>query len=149
MPQSSDNPNLVAPVLSFARARRQFWMITSAFFASERRHKARGLLFMLLGLLILYVPALWRFYMQGKVLPVYKQLRKVEVGLPEMDLQEIQAEIERLNTMEMHVTQRVRVSAAYLPEVFHLRDHIRSVIVDLLRRQKELEEQKEGGAPPT
>lgn len=53
MPSSSDNPNLVAPVLSFARARRQFWMITRAFFASERRHKARGLLFMLLGLLIL------------------------------------------------------------------------------------------------
>lgn len=29
---------------------------------------------------------------------------------------------------------------AYMPEVFHLRSHIRSVIVDLLRRKSELEQ---------
>lgn len=48
MPHSSDNPNLKAPVLSFARARTQLWMLTKAFFASERRHKARGFLTLLI-----------------------------------------------------------------------------------------------------
>ena len=38
-----------------------------------------------MDLLILYFPLLWRFYMQGKVLPVYKQLRHVEIDLPTMD----------------------------------------------------------------
>jgi TRAP-type uncharacterized transport system substrate-binding protein len=101
-------------------------------------------LLVLLGLLILYFPALWRFYMQGKVLPVYKQLRRVEVKLPAMDLAATEAEIERLVLLEKHVTQRVRVSAAYLPEVFHLRSHIRSVIVDLMRHRQELQ----GGIGP-
>lgn len=100
-------------------------------------------LLLLVGLLVLYFPALWRFYMQGKVLPVYKDLRAVEVALPEMQAAEVEATVERLNSLEQHVTQRVRVSAAYLPEVFHLRSHIRSVIVDLLRRKQELEKQQE------
>lgn len=96
-------------------------------------------LVLLLGLLILYFPALWRFYMQGKVLPVYKQLRRVEIGLPAMGVEEVDAEIRRLSQLEAHVTQRVRVSAAYMPEIFHLRSHIRSVIVDLLRHKQRLE----------
>lgn len=100
-------------------------------------------LLLLVGLLVLYFPALWRFYMQGKVLPVYKDLRAVEVALPEMQAEEVDAAIERLNSLEQHVTQRVRVSAAYLPEIFHLRSHIRSVIVDLLRRKQELEKQQQ------
>ncbi len=32
----------------------------------------------------------------------------------------------------------MRVSAAYMPEIFHLRSHIRSVIVDLLRHKEKL-----------
>jgi hypothetical protein len=96
-------------------------------------------LVVLAGLLVLYFPVLWRFYMQGKVLPVYQELRKVEVELPDMDAAQIDAAIERLTSLEIHITQRVRVSAAYLPQIFHLRSHIRSVIVDLLRRKKELE----------
>lgn len=98
-------------------------------------------LIVLLGLLVLYFPALWRFYMQGKLLPVYKELRGVEVELPEMTAAQIDSAIDQLNALEMHITQRVRVSAAYLPEIFHLRTHIRSVIVDLLRQKKELEKQ--------
>jgi hypothetical protein len=43
------------------------------------------------------------------------------------------------------VTQRVRVSAAYMPEVFHLRSHIRSVIVDLLRHKAKLEGESPDG----
>jgi TRAP-type uncharacterized transport system substrate-binding protein len=95
-------------------------------------------LLLLFGLLILYFPMLWRFYMQGKVLPVYKILRKVEIELPTLSMAEADAEIERLSKLETHVTQRVRVSAAYMPEVFHLRGHIRSVIIDLLRHKEKL-----------
>jgi hypothetical protein len=98
-------------------------------------------LILLLGLLILYFPVLWRFYMQGKVLPVYKTLRKVEIALPSMSMEEADQEIERLSKLETHVTQRVRVSAAYMPEVFHLRSHIRSVIIDLLRHKEKLKGQ--------
>jgi TRAP-type uncharacterized transport system substrate-binding protein len=100
-------------------------------------------LILLLGLLILYFPVLWRFYMQGKVLPVYKTLRAVEIDLPSMSMQEADEEIERLSKLETHVTQRVRVSAAYMPEVFHLRSHIRSVIIDLLRHKEKLKSQDE------
>jgi hypothetical protein len=83
---------------------------------------------------------LWRFYMQGKVLPVYKQLRQVEVELPAMDAAAADAAIQNLGALEAHVTQRVRVSAAYMPEIFHLRGHIRSVIVDLLRHKDKLQQ---------
>jgi uncharacterized protein len=96
-------------------------------------------LVLLFGLLILYFPMLWRFYMQGKVLPVYKQLRQVEVDLPTMDAAAADAAIQSLVALEAHVTQRVRVSAAYMPEIFHLRGHIRSVIVDLLRHKDKLQ----------
>jgi TRAP-type uncharacterized transport system substrate-binding protein len=97
-------------------------------------------LVLLFGLLILYFPLLWRFYMQGKVLPVYKTLRQVEIALPAMDIADTEAEIMRLSKLETHVTQSVRVSAAYMPEVFHLRSHIRSVIVDLLRHREKLKD---------
>lgn len=97
-------------------------------------------LVLLFGLLILYFPMLWRFYMQGKVLPVYKQLRQVEVELPTMDADTADAAIQSLVALEAHVTQRVRVSAAYMPEIFHLRGHIRSVIVDLLRHKDKLQQ---------
>ncbi len=96
-------------------------------------------LVLLFGLLILYFPMLWRFYMQGKVLPVYKQLRQVEIDLPTMDAAAADAAIQSLVALEAHVTQRVRVSAAYMPEIFHLRGHIRSVIVDLLRHKDKLQ----------
>jgi hypothetical protein len=100
---------------------------------------------LLLGLSVLYFPALWRFYMRGKLLPSYKILRSVEVKLPDMDINATDAAIARLNKLEMNVTQRVRVSAAYLPEIFLLRSHIRSVIVDLLRHKKELESPSHSG----
>jgi uncharacterized protein len=97
-------------------------------------------LIVLFGLLILYFPLLWRFYMQGKVLPVYKQLRHVEIDLPTMDVAATDAAIQRLIALETHVTQRVRVSATYMPEIFLLRGHIRSVIVDLLRHKEQLQQ---------
>ena len=101
-------------------------------------------LVLLFGLLILYFPMLWRFYMQGKVLPVYKQLRQVEVDLPTMDAAAADAAVQSLVALEAHVTQRVRVSAAYMPEIFHLRGHIRSVIVDLLRHKDKLQQAGSG-----
>ena len=96
-------------------------------------------LIVLLTLLVLYFPAIWRFYMQGKLLPIYKDLRSVEVELPQMTLAETDAATARIHALEENVTQRVRVSAAYLPEVFHLRSHIRSVLVDLQIHKRKLE----------
>ena len=106
-------------------------------------------LIVLLTLLVLYFPAIWRFYMQGKLLPIYKDLRSVEVELPHMTMAETEAAITRIHALEETVTQRVRVSAAYLPEVFHLRSHIRSVLVDLQIHNRRIEENPElaVGAP--
>jgi TRAP-type uncharacterized transport system substrate-binding protein len=106
-------------------------------------------LLLLLVLLVIYFPALWRFYMQGKVLPVYKVLRQVEIELPEMSMADTDAALARLHDLETNVTQRVRVSAAYLPEVFHLRNHIRSVMVDLMTHKRKLEAQPAAGEPAT
>lgn len=100
-------------------------------------------LIVLLTLLVLYFPAIWRFYMQGKLLPIYKDLRSVEVDLPQMTMAETEAAITRIHALEETVTQRVRVSAAYLPEVFHLRSHIRSVLVDLHIHKRRIEENPE------
>jgi len=100
-------------------------------------------LIVLLTLLVLYFPAIWRFYMQGKLLPIYKDLRSVEVELPQMTMAETEAAITRIHALEETVTQRVRVSAAYLPEVFHLRSHIRSVLVDLQIHKRRIEENPE------
>ena len=96
-------------------------------------------LIILLAVLVLYFPAIWRFYMQGKLLPIYTELRRVEIDLPEMDMAATDAAIARIGRMEENVTQRVRVSAAYLPEVFHLRNHIRTVLVDLSNHKSRLE----------
>lgn len=96
---------------------------------------------LLIALLVLYFPAIWRFYMQGKLLPIYKELRGIEIDLPQMTAAETEVAITHIHTLEATVTQRVRVSAAYLPEVFHLRSHIRSVQVDLLAHKRKLEEQ--------
>jgi len=96
-------------------------------------------LIILLAVLVLYFPAIWRFYMQGKLLPIYTELRRVEIDLPQMDMAATDAAIARINELEENVTQRVRVSAAYLPEVFHLRDHIRTVQVDLSNHKSRLE----------
>lgn len=141
---ATDLPVLPEYVNHFNRVRSGSLLTTSSLpfwtaFAIERFVFFLLPLVVLAGLLVLYFPVLWRFYMQGKVLPVYQELRKVEVELPDMDAAQIDAAIERLTSLEIHITQRVRVSAAYLPQIFHLRSHIRSVIVDLLRRKKELE----------
>lgn len=104
-------------------------------------------LLLLLVLLVIYFPALWRFYMQGKVLPVYKVLRQIEIELPQMNLADADVALARLHDLETNVTQRVRVSAAYLPEVFHLRSHIRSVMVDLMTHKRKLEAQPAAGDP--
>ncbi len=96
-------------------------------------------LIILLAVLVLYFPAIWRFYMQGKLLPIYTELRRVEIDLPQMDMAATDAAIARIGRTEENVTQRVRVSAAYLPEVFHLRNHIRTVLVDLSNHKSRLE----------
>ncbi len=98
-------------------------------------------LVILLAVLVLYFPAIWRFYMQGKLLPIYQELRRIEVDLPQMDGSATDAAIERIDKLEDNLTQHVRVSAAYLPEVFHLSSHIRSVHVDLLTHKRRLETQ--------
>ncbi len=100
-------------------------------------------LIVLLALLVLYFPAIWRFYMQGKLLPIYKDLRSVEIERPQMTMAETEAAIMRIHALEETVTQRVSVSAAYLPEVFHLRSHIRSVLVDLQLHKRRIEENPE------
>lgn len=52
MPFSSEAESRFQQRQSFSKTRRQFWRITKAFFASERRRKARGLLTMLFTLSI-------------------------------------------------------------------------------------------------
>lgn len=49
---------------------------------------------LLLGLLIVYAPTLWRWHMRGKVLPYYKQLRKIEIDLPAKSVEQIDAALE-------------------------------------------------------
>ncbi len=59
-----------------------FW----AAYAAERFIFFLLPLIVLLALLVLYFPAIWRFYMQGKLLPIYKELRRVEIDLPQMTM---------------------------------------------------------------
>lgn len=92
----------------------------------------------LVGLLVIYFPAVWRFYMQGKLIPGYQQLRRIEIELPKMNQAQTAAASKRLHTLEAQVTRRVHVSGAYLPELFLLRSHIREVLADVEQHQQTL-----------
>jgi TRAP-type uncharacterized transport system substrate-binding protein len=93
---------------------------------------------LLLGLLVIYAPALWRWHMRGKVLPYYKQLRKIEIDLPNKNVEQIDAALDQLAGLDADLARRVRVSVSYLPEVYQLRVHVRYIVDDLIRRREQL-----------
>jgi TRAP-type uncharacterized transport system substrate-binding protein len=93
---------------------------------------------LLLGLLVIYAPALWRWHMRGKVLPYYKQLRKIEIDLPNKSVEQIDAALGQLAGLDAELARRVRVSVSYLPEVYQLRVHVRYIVDDLIRRREQL-----------
>ncbi len=93
---------------------------------------------LLLSLLVIYAPALWRWHMRGKVLPYYKQLRKMEIDLPNKNVEQIDAALDQLATFDAELARHVRVSLAYLPEVYQLRVHVRYIVDDLIRRRDQL-----------
>lgn len=93
---------------------------------------------LLLLLLIAYAPALWRWHMRGKVLPYYKQLRKIEAEIPDANPQQIDAALDELATIDAELARRVRVSMGYLPELYQLRVHVHYVMDELVRARDQL-----------
>lgn len=103
---------------------------------------------LLLFLLVAYWPALWRWHMRGKVLPYYKQLRKLEIDLPAANVEQIDRSLDQLARIDAELAQRVRVSMAYLPEVYQLRLHVRYIVDEFSRRREQLlAGQSTSGAP--
>jgi hypothetical protein len=76
--------------------------------------------------------------MRGKVLPYYKQLRKIEIDLPNKSVEQIDAALDQLARLDAELARRVRVSVSYLPEVYQLRVHVRYIVDDLVRRREQL-----------
>ena len=93
---------------------------------------------LLLVLLVAYAPALWRWHMRGKVLPYYKQLRKIEMDLSHASVEKIDSSLERLAQLYAELARRVRVSVSYLPEVYQLRVHVRYIVDELTQRREQL-----------
>jgi TRAP-type uncharacterized transport system substrate-binding protein len=93
---------------------------------------------LLLALLVIYSPALWRWHMRGKVLPYYKQLRKIEIDLPNKSVEQIDAALDQLARIDADLARRVRVSVSYLPEVYQLRVHVRYMVDGLTHRREQL-----------
>jgi TRAP-type uncharacterized transport system substrate-binding protein len=95
---------------------------------------------LLLFLLVTRAPVLMRWHMRGKVLPYYRQLRKLELTLTTGDLAQIEAAQARLAKLDAELAQRVRVSVSYLPEVYQLRLHARYVASELEARKAQLQQ---------
>jgi TRAP-type uncharacterized transport system substrate-binding protein len=144
-------PNLEATDLPVLKEYSDFFdRVKSGAFSLESRllfwvaHTIERLIFflipigLLLGLLVLYAPALWRWHMRGKVLPYYKQLRKIEIDLPNKNVEQIDAALDQLARLDAQLARRVRVSVSYLPEVYQLRVHVRYIVDDLIRRREQL-----------
>jgi len=98
---------------------------------------------LLLFLLVTRSPALVRWHMRGKVLPYYRLLRELEMDLPTADLAQIEAARVRLAGLDAELMRRVRVSVAYLPEVYQLRLHARYVADELEARKAQLQQSTE------
>ena len=144
-------PNLEATDLPVLKEYVDFFdRVKSGAFSLESRlpfwvaHTIERLIFflipiaLLLGLLVIYAPALWRWHMRGKVLPYYKQLRKIEIDLPNKSVEQIDAALDQLARLDAELAGRVRVSVSYLPEVYQLRVHVRYITDDLIRRREQL-----------
>jgi hypothetical protein len=144
-------PNLEATDLPVLKEYVDFFdRVKSGSFSLESRlpfwvaHTIERLIFflipiaLLLGLLVIYAPALWRWHMRGKVLPYYKQLRKIEIDLPNKSVEQVDAALEQLARLDAELARRVRVSVSYLPEVYQLRVHVRYIVDDLVRRREQL-----------
>jgi hypothetical protein len=83
--------------------------------------------------------------MRGKVLPYYKQLRKIEIDLPNKSVEQIDSALEQLDRLDAELARRVRVSVSYLPEVYQLRLHVHYIMDELSKRREHLAAQ--GAAP--
>jgi hypothetical protein len=75
--------------------------------------------------------------MRGKVLPYYNHLHKIEIDLPNKNVEQIDAALGQLARLEAELARRVRVSVSYLPEVYQLRVHVRYIVDDLIRRREQ------------
>ena len=93
---------------------------------------------LILVLLVAYAPTLWRWHMGGKVLPYYKQLRKLEINLPNASVEQIDSSLERLAQLDAELARHVRVSVSYLPEVYQLRIHVRYIVDELTQRREQV-----------
>jgi hypothetical protein len=144
-------PNLEATDLPVLKEHLDFFdRVKSGAFSLESRlpfwvaHTIERVIFflipigLLLGLLVIYAPALWRWHMRGKVLPYYKQLRKLEIDLPHASVEQLDSSLERLAQLDAELAHRVRVSVSYLPEVYQLRVHVRYIVDELTERREQL-----------
>jgi hypothetical protein len=155
-------PNLEATDLPVLKEYAEFFeRVKSGAFSLESRlpfwvaHTIERLIFflipigLLLGILVIYAPALWRWHMRGKVLPYYKQLRKIEIDLPNKSVEQIDASLEQLDRLDAELARRVRVSVSYLPEVYQLRLHVHYIMDELSQHRAQMAAQTTASDAPS
>lgn len=104
----------------------------------------RFYLLMLPFLLLLYpllrnTPTAYGAYMRRRVFIWYKRVRKLELGLHEYTIDELEEHIRELEALQARLTETLSVSTGYLQTFYNLRVHIRLVMERLRERKAFLE----------
>jgi uncharacterized protein len=80
-------------------------------------------------------PLVYIWYMRNKVTRWYKTVRTIELRVPNMNVEEIDAAIKHLEGIDDTLVEELELANSYMPAVYDLRTHISYVIQKLERRR--------------
>jgi uncharacterized protein len=83
-------------------------------------------------------PLVYQWYMRSKVTRWYKVVHKIELRVPVMQVQEIDAAIAELEGLDDKLARDLSVSAGYMSNVYDLRTHIQYVAGQLQKQRTRL-----------
>jgi hypothetical protein len=87
------------------------------------------------------VAAVYTAYNRYKVNRWYRNVRRMDFHVPQMDKAEIETSLAELDNIDKQMQERVRVSPFYMRDFYDLRGHIDLMQSRLRKRLTQLEEQ--------
>jgi hypothetical protein len=91
-------------------------------------------------------PLLYQFFIRNSITRWYRTVRQAELRANTVASFDIDAEIQRLNELDMRLTKELSVNSMYMPDVYSLRSSIDFVINKLERRKAQLQSAADAAA---